>query len=62
MLIRALSLPWLVVLLTMSLTPIMASANLIEEIVIVKDSDNTYFDKTITTLARQVKHIARIQP
>ena len=61
MLIRALSLRALVVLLAMLLTPAMSRANLIDEIVIIKGSDNAYFDETIATLARHVEQIVRIR-
>jgi len=63
MLFRTLPLCWLVTLLIMSLTPAasLASTNLIEEIIIVKSSDNAYFDETITTLVGQVEHVARIR-
>jgi putative ABC transport system substrate-binding protein len=61
MLIRTLPLRGLVLLLTLSLTPAMTRANLIDEIVIIKGSDNAYFDETITTLARHVEHFARIR-
>jgi len=61
MLIRTLSLRALVVLLAMLLTPAMSRANLIDEIVIIKGSDNAYFDETIATLARHVEQIVRIR-
>ncbi len=60
MLIRALPLRALV-LLAMSLTPAMSRANLIDEIVIIKGSDNAYFDETIATLARHVEQVVRIR-
>ncbi len=61
MLFRTHQLRWLVVLLVISLAPTAASANLIDEIVIVKGSDNAYFDETITTLTQHVEHAARIR-
>jgi ABC-type uncharacterized transport system substrate-binding protein len=45
----------------MSLTPAMSRANLIDEIVIIKGSDNAYFDETIATLARHVEQVVRIR-
>jgi ABC-type uncharacterized transport system substrate-binding protein len=61
MLIRTLPLRGLVLLLAMSLTPAMTHANLIDEIVIIKGSDNAYFDETIATLTRHLEHVARIR-
>ena len=61
MLFPALPFRWLVALLVMSLTPAAASTNLIDQIVIIKDSDNAYFDETIATLARHVEHVVRIR-
>jgi len=61
MLLRGLPSRSLVVLLVMSLTMAAAGANPIDEIAIVKGSDNRYFDEAITTLARQVQPLARIR-
>ena len=61
MLFRTLPVRWLVTLMIMSLPTAAGSANLIEEILIVKNSDNAYCDETITTLVGQVEHIARIR-
>ncbi|MDC1286276.1 hypothetical protein N8198_00160 [Gammaproteobacteria bacterium] len=44
-----------------SLIPAAAGADLIEEIIIVKSSDNTYFEETITTLVGQLEHVVRIR-
>ena len=61
MLTRTLPLRGLVLLLAMSLTPAMSRANLIDEIVIIKGSDNAYFDETIATLTRHVEQVTRIR-
>jgi putative ABC transport system substrate-binding protein len=60
-LIRTVPLLGLVLLLAMSLTPAMTHANQIDEIIIIKGSDNSYFDETIATLARHVEHVARVR-
>ena len=61
LLLQTQSLRWLVALLALSLTSAVASADLIDEIIIVKGSDNAFFDETIATLAQHVEQAARIR-